>query len=117
MIFFVDENIPSLAVSFLENAGHDVHDIRSTGQEGLPDTAIFALARERQALFLTTDKDFYHTIHLSSRPHYGIVVIALSRPNAKLILDKVAWFCAQYAAQDVRDTCFLISDSRCTIHH
>ena len=92
MTFFVDENIPFLAVSYLKNAGHVVQDIRSTDQEGLADTAIFALACEYQALFLTTDKDFYHTIHLSSRPHYGIVVIALSRPNAKRILDKVAWF-------------------------
>lgn len=77
MIFFLDENFPKMAHTILGNAGHTVLDIRSTDKEGLPDNELFQLAKQGRAIFLTTDKDYYHTIHLTEKPHFGIIVIAL----------------------------------------
>ena len=39
--------------------GHKVFDIRSTKFEGTDDFSIFELAQEENAIFLTTDKDFF----------------------------------------------------------
>ena len=77
MIFFLDENFPRSAGRILEEAGHAVFDIRGTKNEGMTDAAIFNLAQQRNAVFLTTDRDFYHTIPWMHTTHHGVVVINL----------------------------------------
>lgn len=63
MNFFVDENIPLRCVDFLTDTGHKVIDIRKSSNEGLEDRDIFFLAQKENAIFVTTDRDFfsYHT--------------------------------------------------------
>lgn len=91
MKFFLDENFPKAAVGMLEGMGHEVFDLRGTPREGSPDQDIFAEAQRENAIFLTTDRDFFHTIpHLHSR-HSGIVVVALRQPNRAQILEKLLW--------------------------
>ena len=89
MIYFLDENFPKKAISLLETHQHTAFDIRDSSKEGLEDKEIFSLAKMEKAVFLTTDKDFYHTIHLTEKPHYGIILITLRQPNSKSILDKL----------------------------
>ena len=60
MRFFLDENFPKAAVGLLEDMGHEVFDLRGSGREGLPDPDIFAEAQRCAAVFLTTDRDFFH---------------------------------------------------------
>jgi predicted nuclease of predicted toxin-antitoxin system len=86
MKFFLDENFPKKAIELLEKRNFEIIDIRGTKKEGLDDNKIFDLAKKSKSVFLTTDKDFYHTIHFTSQPHFGIVVIAISQPNAIKIL-------------------------------
>jgi predicted nuclease of predicted toxin-antitoxin system len=62
MIFFLDENFPKSAGIYLESLGHQILDIRSTEQKGLNDKKIFELSQKHNAIFLTTDRDFFHTI-------------------------------------------------------
>ena len=62
MNFLLDENFPKSTERLLVNLGHQVFDIRGTAQQGISDDALFALAQEQQAILLTTDRDFYHTI-------------------------------------------------------
>ncbi len=75
MRFFLDENFPKQAASVLKAKGHEVFDIRGTSQEGAPDASIFKLAQEKSAVFLTTDKDFFHTVPLQFPEHCGIIVV------------------------------------------
>jgi predicted nuclease of predicted toxin-antitoxin system len=87
--FFLDENFPRKATTILEAAGHEVFDIRGTKKEGAADRIIFELAQKLQAIFLTTDKDFFHTIPMQfNRKHYGVIIIALRQPNGPAILKK-----------------------------
>ncbi len=62
MKFFLDENFPRKATCMLESHGFEVFDIRGTEIEGADDTTLFEKAQQHEAIFLTTDKDFYHTI-------------------------------------------------------
>jgi predicted nuclease of predicted toxin-antitoxin system len=62
MKFFLDENFPKAAVGMLLNAGHEVFDLRGTDREGARDAEIFAEAQGHGAIFLTTGRDFFHTI-------------------------------------------------------
>jgi len=116
MIFFLDENFPKVAKTILESKNHIVYDIRGTKDEGLPDSEIFQLSINKKAIFLTTDKDFFHTIHFTKKPHYGIVVIALSQPNTKNIINKLNWFINEFADQIINDRCYLIKDNTCNIY-
>ena len=81
MTFFLDENFPKSAIPLLEESGHSVVDIRSTIHEGADDSFIFKLAQKHNAIFLTTDKDFFHTIPQFYKKHAGVVVITLRQPN------------------------------------
>ena len=76
MIFFLDENFPVAARELLSRRGHETMDIRGTQHEGSPDSTIFEMAQQKRAVFLTTDRDFWHTVPVLYEQHYGIVVIA-----------------------------------------
>ena len=115
MTFFLDENIPSNATKYLLNSGHVVSDIRGSEMEGTSDQEIFTLSKKKNAIFLTTDKDFYHTIHLAEKPHHGIIVIALRQPNAKAILEKLSWVLDNRTRFRFENECILLTDSKCTV--
>lgn len=89
MNFLLDENFPKKAVDILKVYGHQTFDIRGTELEGCKDTVIFEKSQKEKAVFLTTDRDFFHTIPPLFKSHCGIVVIALSQPNAVKILEKL----------------------------
>lgn len=75
----------------LESLGHVVFDLRGTEREGSRDPEIFAEAQQRGAIFLTTDRDFFHTIPHLFPHHEGVIVIALRQPNRAAILQKLSW--------------------------
>jgi predicted nuclease of predicted toxin-antitoxin system len=81
MKFFLDENFPKAAAGMLESLGHVVFDLRGTDREGSRDADVFAEAQRLEALFLTTDRDFFHTIPHLFPVHAGVIVIALRQPN------------------------------------
>jgi predicted nuclease of predicted toxin-antitoxin system len=90
VIALLDENFPASARAYLEARGHTVLDVRGTPMEGSPDEALVDLAIDRDAVILTTDRDFFHTLPLRRPDHLGMVVIALKRPNATAILASLA---------------------------
>ena len=47
------------------------------------------MAQNESAIFLTTDKDFFHTIPHLFEEHFGIIVITLRQPNRKKITEKL----------------------------
>jgi predicted nuclease of predicted toxin-antitoxin system len=116
MNILLDENFPKKAKAILEASGFNVFDVRGTANEGLPDIEIFNIAKKEKALFLTTDRDFSHTIHLTQKPHNGIVVINLKNPNTKNILEKLSWFIDNYINHKNDNTCYLITDTKCNIY-
>ncbi|MFN4873154.1 MAG: DUF5615 family PIN-like protein [Akkermansiaceae bacterium] len=91
MKFFLDENFPKTAAASLGSMGHEVFDLRGTSEEGAADARIFAAAQDLGAVFLTTDRDFFHTIPHLHEAHCGIIVIALKKPNRAAIIEKLHW--------------------------
>lgn len=114
MLFFLDENFPKKAVSFLNGKGHETLDVRGTPQAGIPDDLIFSIAQEKMAVFLTTDRDFFHTVPFLFEDHHGIIVIALSQPNTQSILEKLDVALAHIGKKDIRSHCLMLTDTRIT---
>ena len=101
MKFLLDENFPKAAILLLESCGHQAEDIRGTKKEGAEDSVIFQLAQDLNAVFLTTDKDFFHTVPHLFEEHHGVVVIILRQPNRENILSKLDWH--KFKAQRKRE--------------
>ena len=110
MKFFFDENFPKTAEALLAAAGHTVLDIRGTDAEGAEDRDIFVMAQRKQATFLSTDRDFFHTIPHLFPDHYGIVVIALRQPNRRAILSRLSWFLEHLGDQALVGKAYLLRD-------
>jgi len=110
MKFYLDENFPRRAHALLTGRGHEVMDLRGGPDEGMDDPDIFHRAQENQAAFLTTDKDFFHTVPLLFPHHHGVVVIALRQPTGQGILDKLTWFLEHFPEGAIPRHVFLLKD-------
>jgi len=115
MKFFLDENFPKSATKLLEFNGHQVFDIRSTPNEGATDIEIFEMAQKRNAIFLTTDKDFFHTVPYMFKIHCGVIVISLRQPNSRKIIDKLKKYFTHFERFALESKVVLIKDNNCII--
>ncbi|MEA1968068.1 MAG: DUF5615 family PIN-like protein [Thermodesulfobacteriota bacterium] len=95
MKFLLDENFPKTAAAYLEGLGHTVFDYRGTTEEGADDFRLFDIAQQHEAVMLTTDRDFYHTVPVLYETHFGVVVIALRQPNRAAIMQRLKWLFTQ----------------------
>lgn len=111
MKFFLDENFPKSASIALIDLDHEVFDLRGTSDEGISDEGIFAIAQNHDAIFLTTDRDFFHTIPHLHDTHFGIVVIALKKPNRAAILEKLFWILKRLKPEDFGSRVIQLRDS------
>ena len=91
MRFFLDENFPKSCGDILIKLGHQVFDIRGSNKEGSDDNTIFSLAQKNNSIFLTTDKDFFHTIPYKFQSHKGVIVFCFNQPNKNIIMEKMEW--------------------------
>jgi predicted nuclease of predicted toxin-antitoxin system len=112
MIFFLDENMPKSVGLFLQSLNHSTYDVRGTEFEGSTDRDLFTLVQEKQAIFITTDRDFYHTIPMLNPEHYGIIVISLRQPNGRLILEKVQAALPILQTRSLQNSCLLLTDQK-----
>ena len=78
MKFLVDENVPKMTVSELRAAGHDVVDVRGTGDQGSADEDLWVRAQNDARIVITTDRGF--TQHREEQ-HFGLIVIAVRQPS------------------------------------
>ncbi|PTX95353.1 hypothetical protein DB345_13840 [Spartobacteria bacterium LR76] len=110
MIFLLDENFPRSASGFLEEQGHEVYDIRSLGLRGAADTKIVSEALELGAVILTTDRDFFHTLHHNFPDHAGVIVIAVRQPSREAILSRLRWFLTNIPPSQLPGRAFQLRD-------
>lgn len=111
MRFFLDENFPKTVSKLLIENGHYVFDIRGTSDEGAEDVDIFQMAQEKKAIFLTTDKDYFHTVPHLYESHCGVIVITLHQPNRRNISDKLKWALNHIDLLTFKDRVLLLRDA------
>jgi predicted nuclease of predicted toxin-antitoxin system len=81
MKFFLDENFPRPALAQLVSGDHSASHALDYFPPGTDDEKLFERAQRDGAIFITTDKDFFHTIPLAFARHGGAIVITLRKPN------------------------------------
>ena len=78
-------------MALLEKYGHIGRSALELCEKGTQDASLFQKVQLQKALFLTTDKDFFHTVPSLFKDHAGIVVIAIHQPNRQKILQRLEW--------------------------
>lgn len=111
MNFLLDEKFPKSAEELLHGSGHKVIDIRGTDQQGADDFQLFEIAQQYEAILLTTDRDFYHTVPLNYSSHAGVIVIALKQPNREAVLARLRWIISQDLMNSLQNTVILLRDN------
>ena len=111
MNFFLDENLPRTALPWLESLGHSAAHTLDFFPQGTADGILFAHAQQHAAIFVTTDKDFFHTIPLSFERHCGAIVITLRQPNRSELLRRLADALMLLGERDLQDTVWLVTDT------
>ena len=111
MKFFLDENFPRTAMTFLESARHSASHALQHFSPGTADEILFAHAQKQQAVFVSTDKDFFHTIPLAFERHCGAIVITLRKPNRADLLRRLADALAQLGERDLKNTVWLVTEN------
>lgn len=115
MRFLLDESFPAAAQGFLAEQGHTVLDSRREAGVGADDASVFRCAQQHEAVLLTTDRDFYHSVPWQYGDHFGVVVIALRQPNRAAILRRLAWLLKQSSLFPLRDKVVQLRDKACRV--
>jgi predicted nuclease of predicted toxin-antitoxin system len=90
MRFFLDENFPVATVKLLQGLGHEVSRALDHYPPGASDLSLFEHAQRQAAIFLTTDKDFFHTVpFLILHRTAPVIAITLDQPNRQRILNRL----------------------------
>jgi predicted nuclease of predicted toxin-antitoxin system len=110
MTFLLDENFPRASKAMLEETGCAVYDVRDLFEPGADDNTVFRKAQELDAVLLTTDRDFFHTVPYLWPEHSGVVVIALRKPNRDAILARLSWFLKTLAKENIRNEVYQLRD-------
>ena len=107
-----DQNFPRTCKELLEEFGHSFGELSYDPNTGLSDDWLFAEAQKQNAVFLTTDKDFFHTVPLLHPSHAGVIVITLAHPNRDQILEKLRWALGFIQSNPIADHVILLRDHR-----
>ena len=109
MKFLLEENFPLTACSELQGRGHVAIRLIDANMLGAADSDVFALAQRENAILLTTDKDFFHTIPFLHDTHCGVVVVALRQPSRAAIVERLRWF-LEHAPSSMQNRVLLLRD-------
>ena len=111
MNFFLDENFPRPAITQLQSAGHSAVHALEIFPPGTTDDQLFAYAQQKFAIFITTDKDFFHTVPLAFAQHHGAIVVTLRRPNREELLRRLADALAALGERKLDNSVWLVTDT------
>jgi hypothetical protein len=109
--FLLDENFPKSASGHLRDLGHTVYDSRALGLSGATDALILKKARELEAMVLSTDRDFFHSLALEGTENMGAIVVALRQPGRAAILSRLQWFLSHVPEAQWSGRTFQLRDS------
>lgn len=118
MHFFFDENFPLAVKHILEDQNHLVSHALDYFPNGTSDEILFHYAQKKKAVFLTTDKDFFHTIpFLSKNRTAAVIVIALKQPNRKNIVSRLKSFLHEINLELKPGNVYLITDTKIIVRN
>lgn len=97
----LDENVHGDVRDALVDLGHDATTAREEGLGGRPDIDLAETARSERRCLVTFDLDFADPRRFPPAEHFGIVVLRLRTPTARLQVRRLVGFLAAEARDPV----------------
>ena len=107
----LNENLPLLLATILNECGHDVHTPRDEGLSGHADREIWRTAQSELRFLITQDMDFSDSRQFAPGSHCGILLARLRWPSRSALIGRVT---ALFETEDVREweRCFVVATER-----
>ena len=112
MRFFLDENFPRAAVDELTATGHECSRALEHFPAGTSDDDLFSKAQELGAIFVKTDRDFFHTVPWLHNHHAGVIALMLAQPNRAALLARLRDAVERLKGQSSFHRVWLLTDDR-----
>ena len=96
--FVADENVESDVVVALRGLGHDVVDVAHSSP-GAADDSLLESARSRNAILITSDKDFGDLVYRQRKMTAGVVLMRLAGLSPQLKARHVAAAVGQHESE------------------
>ncbi len=96
----LDENLPSDLVAALRQLGHDVESVPQENLAGAPDHVVWQAAQNEERFLITQDLDFSHNLHINPIDHHGVLLLRLTTPTRRRLIQRVeAIFASEVVSQ------------------
>jgi len=104
----LDENIPLLLASLLEQKGIIVSSVYSQKLSGMKDKELITHCKEQKYILITLDNDFSNTVLYPSKNYEGIIVIRTKDQSVMQIMKLIEKFLLHYKLEDTKNKTIII---------
>ena len=111
----LDENLPARLIEGLAKFGHDVDSVPQEALTGQPDTKVWAASQKAQRFLITQDLDFSDVRRFAPGTHYGILLVRLSNPSRRRLIDRILSIFATEAVETWKECFVVVTDLKVRI--
>ncbi|MEM9481440.1 MAG: DUF5615 family PIN-like protein [Verrucomicrobiota bacterium] len=108
----IDENLSESVKQVLREQGHDCHSVHDEQIGGGADDRLIEICEIEKRHLLTLDLDFADIIRYPPDKYHGIIVLRLSRQDARYVCDRIEEVLPDLEALELKGHLVIVDDSR-----
>ncbi len=112
MKFLIDADLPKSLVSFLQNFGYEVCDVRDTLRPDSSDEEIYHFAKEQSWVIITRDLDFANILVYSPEKNFAIIVFRTHLLSYKEMFELLKDFLEKTTETEILGSLVIIQRNR-----
>jgi len=113
MKFLIDENLPISLKEKLSEKGHDVFDIRETGNLGMTDEEIIKIASNQGRILISANyKHFGNIIMFPPSQYNGIIIVKMPKSSIQEVILRVINVIDSLSEKDIKNSTIIIEPYR-----
>lgn len=111
----LDENLPAGLIEVLAKLGHDVDSVPQEALSGQPDANVWDATQAAQRFLVTQDLDFSDVRHFAPGTHEGILLVRLSNPSRRHLIERIQGIFSVEAVETWRQCFVVVTDLKIRI--
>jgi predicted nuclease of predicted toxin-antitoxin system len=111
----LDENLPGGLIEVLTQLGHDVDSVPQEALTGQPDAKVWDATQIAQRFLVTQDLDFSDVRRFSPGTHQGILLVRLSNPSRRHLIERIHGVFSVEAVETWRQCFVVVTDLKIRI--
>lgn len=113
MDFLIDENLPNSLSEELRNNDFRAENIRELDRKGDPDSEVFEVALENDAILVTRDLEFGSPEHYDTEEYEGLVIVRLGvSMKADQLVEKTVDAIQKIGFEDLKNSITVLESGR-----